>query len=783
MQDIERYLNLRDRYIESRFLALNDAQRVAALHTQGPELILAGAGSGKTTVLINRIINLLKFGTAYKNLRYSDEFLNDSVLRELDAWGINGCSSKIQLSAETERCISLDVPKPCNILAITFTNKAANELKTRIAKAVGEDLAKDMQASTFHSLCARILRTEYKSTEFSSHFTIYDTDDSKRLLKDIIKEKFDSDVNIDVSTALDYISSFKDKLETVEYIDEQMQIMDTNGIQYKYLSLYKDYQKALKQADAMDFGDLVMNTVNLLKGNEAIKNKYSNRYKYILVDEYQDINKAQQTLIDILASNWFNICAVGDEDQSIYGFRGASVDYILSFPDRYPSVYKVKLEQNYRSTKNIVGLANSVIQNNRGRFDKKLWTDNNVGDKVKIVENESSDSEAEYIVNQIKSMGLVPKETAILYRMNSQSSSIEQLLMKHKIPYRIIGGLRFFDRKEVKDILAYLHILVNHSDSVRLKRIINTPARKIGNTTIEKLELAASKEKISMIEVCKDIDKLGKTYGLSRNIKSLKDFYNLYTKLKADVDKTSLPDLIHYVYKSIGYDDYLDSMSGADDRKLNINKLEELASKYEAEHTDAKLIDFLEEISLVADVDSYDKNADVVTMMTIHSSKGLEFKNVFLVGWADGIFPSMRALQCDDIEGAIEEERRLAYVAITRAMKNLFITWADNIYLWGNYKGYKPSRFIGEFDKRFILESTANTQTQKDIKSYKSKSTSEKNEYTFSLQVGSKVIDRNHRVYTVESFISAGNCHIVNLRDSFGQTTRVIWEYANMIIK
>ena len=779
MLNLEEYLNLRDKYIEQRFLSLNESQRTAALKTQGPELILAGAGSGKTTVLINRIINLLKFGTAYGSLRYSDEFLCDSVIKELDNWKSSGYRSDIQLSTKTELAMAVDVPKPYNILAITFTNKAANELKNRIGKAVGDDLAKDIQASTFHSLCAKILRKEYKSTAFSSHFTIYDTDDSKRLLKDIIKYKFGSDeeisLNLDVQTALDYISKFKDELCTVEDIKERISLMDINSIEYKYMSLYDDYQKELKKADAMDFGDLIMQVVLLFNSNQDIKDKYSNRYKYILIDEYQDINKAQQYLIENLASSWLNICVVGDEDQSIYGFRGASVDYILNFPKVYPCVFKIKLEQNYRSTKNIIGLANSIIENNKNRFDKQLWTENKIGTKIAVSEHGSSDKEAEYIVEQIKSNGLSFKDTTILYRLNSQSSSIEQVFMKHKIPYRIVGGLRFFDRKEIKDILAYLYILDNPNDKTRLKRIINVPARKIGNTTIEKVEALANKENLSILEVCNNIDKFSSNYGLSRSKKALKDFYDLYKKLRFDVDKISLPDLIHYVYTQTGYDIYLDSMSGAEDRKLNINKLEELANSYENGHPNAKLSEFLEEISLISDADTYNNDSDAVTLMTIHSSKGLEFKNVFLIGWADGIFPSQRALSSDNIEYAIEEERRLAYVAITRAMEHLYITWSDYSYLWGQYKYYKPSRFISELNKQFIDISNIKSNINRENKENKENKSN-------CLTVGDKVMDRNNRIYTVESFINTGKCHIVNLKDSIGNITRIIWEYANMII-
>lgn len=780
MVDIQKYLDLRDKYIEQRFSNLNDAQRKAALHTQGPEMILAGAGSGKTTVLINKIVNLLKFGTAYKNNEYSDDFLNDSVLNELDAWGNAGCSSTVRVSDEAERALAVDIPNPWNILAITFTNKAANELKSRIAKNVGDTAAKDIQASTFHSLCAKILRKEYSHTPFSSHFTIYDSDDSKRVLKSIINEMYGSDetlgIDLDASTALDYISSFKDELKTLEDVDNKLSELGTSSIEYMYMSLYKPYQKELQKSDAMDFGDLIINTVELFRKNKAIYEKYSNRYKYVLVDEYQDINEAQNVLINLLATGWFNICIVGDEDQSIYGFRGANVENILNFPEAYPSVFQVKLEQNYRSTQNIVGLATSVIVNNKNRYDKRLWTANESGDKVSLTEFTSSDEEANAVISTIIDNNLPYKGTAVLYRMNSQSSSLEQAFLKNKIPYKIVGGLKFFDRKEIKDMMAYLHIIANSNDSLRLKRIINVPARKIGSSTIDKIEALSKNKNTSMLDICRQAS----TYTeIKRSSKALESFCKIYDSLCKDAKNFSLSDLIHSIYISTGYDSYLDSQSNADDRKLNINQLEQIADSYEERHKNASLSDFLEEISLMTDTDNYNKDDNCVTMMTIHSSKGLEFDNVFLVGWADGIFPTARVLQEIDIVRALEEERRLAYVAITRARKNLWISWADAVYLWGSYNEYTPSRFIKEFDDSKIKFS--GTYNIKKNKSNKYSSKSKENNNSISIKPGDIVVDSSGKRFTVEGYIKAGNCHIVNIKDSFGQTTRVIWEYAKLL--
>lgn len=781
MENIRKYLNIRDRYIESRFSNLNEHQRIAALNTEGPEMILAGAGSGKTTVIINRIVNLLKFGTAYGSIKYSDDFLDRNVLNELDAWEYSGYDPTITLSDRAEKAMAVNIPKPWNILAITFTNKAANELKTRIAKAVGDDKAKDIQASTFHSLCAKILRSEYSYTAYSSHFTIYDTDDSKRLLKDIIKTMYGSDdtsdVNLDASTALDYISSFKDSMKTPEDIDILLEALDKSSVEYMYLSLYKVYQAELQKADAMDFGDLIMNTVELLRSNESVCDKYTDRYKYIMVDEYQDINTAQNALINTLAVGWFNVCIVGDEDQSIYGFRGAKVENILDFPRIYPSVFQVKLEQNYRSTKNIVELANSVIANNKDRYDKYLWTANDRGSLVTVREFESGDDEAEFIVDTIKRKGLSYKRTAILYRLNSQSSILEQIFIKNKIPYRIVGGLKFFDRKEVKDILAYLQILVNSNDFLRLKRIINVPARKIGASTVEKVEALANKHHLSMIEICRQADKFAE---IKRSSKALGKFVDIYDELMVDLKQLSIADLIQSVYNITGYDAYLDSQSNADDRKLNINQLERLADSYEREHPDGSLVDFLEEISLLSDADDYDKDAECITMMTMHSSKGLEFDNVFLVGWADGIFPSARALQSDDLVKAIEEERRLAYVAITRAKKNLYITWADTIYMWGVYRQYSVSRFIKEFsDDNIRFEGTSEIQSASKSKAKYSKKVEDDGQ--FNLCIGDKVMNRDGKEFSVKEFVSVGNCHIVNIADSKGEITRVIWEYAGLL--
>lgn len=772
----QNFITACDRYIENRIgHQLNDMQTKAALHTCGPELIIAGAGTGKTTVLVNRIVNLLKFGTSYQFKSYDESKFSDRQLEQL---------YRCEGNEELDELLTNDVPNPWNILAITFTNKAAGELRNRIAKAVGEDLAKDITAQTFHSLCAKLLRIESKYTEYQSHFTIYDSDDSKRVMKDIIKDKYDPDGNgecdLDVQTALDYIQTFKDNMKSVDDVEEDIRncVYDTSSIEYQYVQLYKPYQEFLKSADAMDFDDLIFNMVKLLEQNSEVLDKYQTKYKYILVDEYQDTSKAQSELVKLLAGGWFNVCVVGDEDQSIYSFRGAVVDNILKFPDIYPGTYVVTLEQNYRSTGNILKLANQVIKNNKNRTEKALWTKSNSGAYIEYKDADSDIDEQTWIADQIQDNKFKYSETVILYRMNQQSASIERVFINKKIPYRIVGGLKFFDRKEVKDILQYLQMLVNPKDTVRIKRIINVPARRIGNQTVEKVERIAKDNGITMIDVCRNPEKWS---SIKRAGTSLRKFYDIYKSLVGQLDKIPLQDLIQQIYDESEYENAILGSTNFDDRKMNIAQLESMADDFERNNPTKQAQDFLEEISLLSDVDSYDDKKDCVTLMTMHASKGLEFNNVFVIGWNDGIFPQNRVIQEADLDpDRLEEERRLAYVAITRARKRLFISRVDQMFLWGQFKTFQPSRFLMEFDTQVFKDEL------KQLNRYRNKKTDvnkKKTERLVNLPVsGDTVIDRAGNKFELVELRNLGKCHLAFIKNDSGTIERVIWEYANLRI-
>lgn len=765
-----------DRYIENRIgHQLNDMQTKAALHTCGPELIIAGAGTGKTTVLVNRIVNLLKFGTSYQFKSYDESKFSDRQLEQL---------YRCEGNEELDELLANDVPNPWNILAITFTNKAAGELRNRIAKAVGEDLAKDITAQTFHSLCAKLLRIESKYTEYQSHFTIYDSDDSKRVMKDIIKDKYDPDGNgecdLDAQTALDYVQTFKDNMKSVDDVEGDIRncVYDTSSIEYQYVQLYKPYQEFLKSADAMDFDDLIFNMVKLLEQNSEVLDKYQTKYKYILVDEYQDTSKAQSELVKLLAGGWFNVCVVGDEDQSIYSFRGAVVDNILKFPDIYPGTYVVTLEQNYRSTGNILKLANQVIKNNKNRTEKALWTKSNSGAYIEYKDADSDIDEQTWIANQIQDNKFKYSETVILYRMNQQSASIERVFINKKIPYRIVGGLKFFDRKEVKDILQYLQMLVNPKDTVRIKRIINVPARRIGNQTVEKVERIAKDNGITMVDVCRNPEKWS---SIKRAGTSLRKFYDIYESLVGQLDKIPLQDLIQQIYDESDYENAILGSTNFEDRKMNIAQLESMADDFERNNPTKQAQDFLEEISLLSDVDSYDDKKDCVTLMTMHASKGLEFDNVFVIGWNDGIFPQNRVIQEADLDpDRLEEERRLAYVAITRARKRLFISRVDQMFLWGQFKTFQPSRFLMEFDTQVFKNEL------RQLNRYKNKKTDvnkKKTERLVNLPVsGDTVIDRAGNKFELVELRNLGKCHLAFIKNASGTIERVIWEYANLRI-
>ena len=639
--------------IRKHFSRMNDMQQKAVFHTEGPLLILAGAGSGKTTVLVNRIAYILQCGLC----------------------------------------------NPWEILAITFTNKAAAELKERICKSVPEGGA-DIWASTFHSTCARILRRFGDRIGYGSHFTIYDTDDQRRLMKDILKELNVDEKMLPHRKVLAAISSAKDEMKS----PEQMKIESAFDVRQQTIAkAYGIYQKKLKDANAMDFDDMLLNTVVLFEENKDVLELYQRQFKYIMVDEYQDTNRVQYRFVSLLAGGYGNICVVGDDDQSIYKFRGATIENILSFEDTFKSSSVIRLEQNYRSTKNILAAANDVIQNNKQRKGKTLWTQNEEGDKITLHTAYGEREEAKFIADTILegvAKGASFSDFAVLYRMNAQSNAVEQALSRAGVPHRIIGGHRFYDREEIKDMTAYLQVINNPDDSLRLSRIINKPKRGIGDTTVGKaLDIGAGIGE-SLFEV---IGHAADFPELSRAAKKLMDFHSLIAGFieAANDEDTSLGELYSLILEHTDYKNYLKAeKENADERIENIDELLSNINTFEKDYEDeATLSAFLEEISLQTDIDNYDSSADCAVMMTLHSSKGLEFPTVFLIGMEEGIFPSIAALMSGE---ELDEEHRLAYVGITRAKKKLYLTCTKSRMLFGSTQHNKLSRFAEEISEKYL---------------------------------------------------------------------------------
>lgn len=641
--------------MNNQFSHLNEMQLEAVMTTDGPLLILAGAGSGKTTVLVNRVFNIIDTGKA----------------------------------------------RPWQVLAITFTNKAAGELKERLEKALGVE-ANDIWASTFHSCCSRILRRFGDRIGYTNHFTIYDVDDSRRVMKQCMKDLDIDEKFLSHKTILGDISRAKDSLVSAEDYETEVGSDFRNRMIAK---AYIVYQNALKKADAMDFDDIIVNTVKLLKQEKDVLELYQTQFKYVLVDEYQDTNHAQYVLTSLLASDHKNICVVGDDDQSIYRFRGATIENILSFEHQYPNAKVIRLEQNYRSTQDILDCANAVIQNNGRRKGKKLWTSNGKVKKVAVKTCANEQAESQFIADSIlenSAKGMKMGDHAVLYRMNAQSGSIERTFVKSGIPYRIIGGHRFYDRKEIKDVVSYLAVVNNLNDNVRLQRIINLPRRGIGDTTIANGLEIANGLGLSLFQVFKEADKYEK---LSRGAKKLQEFTSMIEEfVSLNEEEISLNDLFIKILGRIGYIKYLELDSETfEDRKENIQELSSILLKYEEENPEGDLSSFLEEAALMSEIDNLDQNADTVVMMTIHSAKGLEFPIVFIPGMEDGIFPGNLSL-VDQTE--LEEERRLAYVGITRAKKELYLLSAAQRMLYGQTNRNPKSKFIKEIPLEMLEDLT-----------------------------------------------------------------------------
>ena len=630
--------------MQEKLKKMNPRQLEAVLHTEGPLLILAGAGSGKTTVLINRIAYI----------------------------------------------IDQSLAKPWQILAITFTNKAAGELKERLTAMLG-DTGGDVWAATFHSTCARILRRDGDRIGYSSHFTVYDTDDSKRLVKDCQKALNIDDKMISHKSILSEISHAKDSmLSPADY----QAAAGSDFRLAKIGAVYELYQKRLREADAMDFDDLLGNTVELFRQCPDVLEYYQNRFRYIMVDEYQDTNQVQYEFVRLLAEKSKNLCVVGDDDQSIYKFRGATIENIMSFEKSYPNAKVIRLEQNYRSTKNILNAANAVISNNEERKGKTLWTENPEGDKIQIHTSSNEQDEAGFVATTILEQiakGRKYSDFAVLYRMNSQSNILEKVFVKSGIPYRIIGGHRFYERREIRDMIAYLSVINNPSDEIRLRRIVNQPKRSIGDKTIATASEIAGALGESLLEVLGRADEFD---SLRRASVKLKAFYDMMQELidANDDESVSLHELYELILEKTGY---IEALRGekeeAETRIENINELASNLLKFQEENgEEATLSAFLEEVSLMTDIDNYDETADTVVMMTMHSAKGLEFPVVFLPGFEEGIFPGLQAIY-DPNE--IQEERRLCYVAITRAKESLYLLNADSRMLFDSTSRNRPSRF------------------------------------------------------------------------------------------
>lgn len=685
---------LRDKIIKKEFARMNSMQFEAVTTTKGPLLILAGAGSGKTTVLVNRIAYLISYGDAYGKDNFRFPLNNEDI--EIIQRYYNGDAS---LANEAHRLMSYDAPKPWEILAITFTNKAANELKERLVKMLGEENGNSIWASTFHSCCVRILRRDGERLGYSSHFTIYDTDDSKRVLKECQRllnfdEKF-----LAVKTIMNEISRAKDSLITpAQYLAEN----EADPRKTLIGKAYAKYQELLKSADAMDFDDIIVNTVKLLSQHDEVREYYQNKFKYVMVDEYQDTNHAQYKLTSLLAGKYKNICVVGDDDQSIYRFRGATIENILKFEYQYDNAKTIRLEQNYRSTQNILDAANAVIANNSERKGKTLWTDNGSGDKILINTLSDDIGEGMFIASSImdsSASGRKWSDHAVLYRMNAQSATIERSLVRAGIPYRIIGGHRFYERKEVKDIVAYLSVICNPNDNVRLRRIINEPKRGIGESTMNNAARIADALGISIYEV---ISNVADYPVLSRAAAKLKEFTMLIDSLHEMKDTTEPSELFDTLISRIGYVDFLaQDPDTFTDRLANINELGSNIQRYIQENPEQPTLDsFLEDVALMSDIDNYNADSDAVVLMTLHSAKGLEFPVVYIPGMENGIFPGMQSMMS---QTDMEEERRLAYVGITRAKEKLTITNAKTRMMYGQTSYNPPSCFIAEIPEELTV--------------------------------------------------------------------------------
>ena len=692
-----RFCAARRRAIAREFSHLNPEQQKAVLATEGPLLLLAGAGSGKTTVLIHRIANLIQYGRGSDSPEVP-EWVTPEDLAALEDYAANG--GDVQ---PIQHLCRLEPAAPWTILAITFTNKAAGELKERLTQRLGP-MANNVWASTFHSACVRILRRDIGKLGFSSSFTIYDTDDSLRVVKDCLKDLNLDDKQFAPRAVLSVISRAKDELLLAQ--DYLAQCRKAGDLRLeKIANVYVEYQRRLWDASALDFDDIILHTVRLLQQFEDVRAYYQKKFRYVLIDEYQDTNHLQYLLASTLAGGYENFCVVGDDDQSIYRFRGATIENILSFEQQYPASRVIRLEENYRSTKHILDASNAVIRHNKGRKGKQLWTQAETGDPLRLYAAMNENDEAQYIAARILEdygQGLRWRDHAILYRMNAQSNQLENACKRNGIPYRIIGGTRFFDRAEVKDMTAYLAVLNNPEDDLRLQRIINNPPRGIGAKTVETAQQIAQREEIPLFAV---IDNARLYPELERSAARLAQFTNLMAELSQLAQTMPLDQFYEELLVRTGYAVMLESKNTVEDRTRLENVRELLTSingYLENAGETPSLAGFLDEIALYTDLDSHDPDQDCVVMMTMHSAKGLEFPVVFVAGMEEGIFPGIRAIGETE---EMEEERRLCYVAMTRAKQKLFLTCANQRMIFGRTSANRPSRFTEEIPPE-LLERT-----------------------------------------------------------------------------
>lgn len=732
---MDKFTKAKQKALNKYFSRMNDMQRQAVFAVTGPVLVLAGAGSGKTTVLVHRIANMILFGKASETGGRQD--ISDNDIDFLNKY--DGDRSQ-ETVAKLRELIADDPVKPWNILAITFTNKAAKELRERLSAMLSEEDNK-VNASTFHSACMKILRREADRIGYDRSFVIYDSDDSQRLIKTAMDALDISDKAFPPKSVAAAISSAKDKLITPAMFEEEA-AGDYRKI--KQAAIYKAYQERLKAANAMDFDDIIMLTVQLFEENPDVLEHYQNLYKYIVVDEYQDTNTAQYRLISLLAAKYRNLCVVGDDDQSIYKFRGATIENILSFEEQFKGCRTIRLEQNYRSTQNILSAANEVIANNEARKSKKLWTDKGDGELITLYKSPDEQREASFVAGIIKKgveAGGKYSDYAVLYRLNAQSNSMEKALSLSGIPYRVVGGLRFYDRKEIKDVLAYLSVISNPGDMLRFKRIVNEPKRGLGESTISMIEQMSIDMGIPPVEVMRRSESF---QPLAKKANALMKTADLFLSLTEASKELPLDELFTLVTEKTGYAAALKAQGEEGAARLeNVGELGSNIKTYmESKRENGEeptLSDFLEEISLYTDVDKLSADEDAVSLMTVHSAKGLEFPTVFIIGLEDGIFPGTRSM--DNPEN-LEEERRLAYVGFTRAKEKLYLTHAQQRMLFGSTQRNFLSKFVKEIDKKYI-EKIDDTVTA--VRKADSEAIAPSRSYTIQAELAKKKMESTHK--------------------------------------